>query len=479
MIRTRIAPSPTGTLHLGTARSALFNFIFARQRRGKFILRIEDTDLERSDPVFEKDIQEGLKWLGLNWDEFYRQSDRLDLYENYLKKLLERGLIFWCPHSEEELAAERQEQALRKEVLRHFCPYRDGSADSRGGKSILRFKNDVKETIVFNDLIRGKISFDGQILGDFSVAKNMRNPLYNFAVVVDDYEMAISHVIRGEDHISNTPRQIILQDALDFKRPEYAHLPLILGQDRSKLSKRHGATSVLEYKKSGYLAEAMINFMILLGWHPASLSAAKARDKSLEKEKEVFTTDEIIEQFSLQRVQKGGAVFDIDKLNWLNHLYIKKMEIKDLAEILKHFAGELGQKIEADFEKWLKITSLMRDRLTVLNEVGESAEYFYNEPYYPRELLFWKENQPAENILRHLKHIYKTLLDIKKWQKENLENKLMPYADEAGRGEVLWPLRAALSGKRASAGPFEIAEILGKNESLRRVEKAIKIIEQI
>ncbi|MBI2507195.1 MAG: glutamate--tRNA ligase [Candidatus Niyogibacteria bacterium] len=467
-IRTRIAPSPTGPLHIGTARTALFNYIFARKYKGDFILRIEDTDLERSDPIFERDIEEGLKWLGIGRDEFYRQSERLDIYEKYLKKLLDSGLIFWCYHSQEELSAERQEQFSKKEAPKHYCSFRnDPPPKKEDKKGILRFKNDSSGDIIFNDLIRGKIAFDGRALGDFSVAKDLKTPLYNFAVVIDDYEMKISHVIRGEDHISNTPKQILLQDALNFNRPQYAHLPLILGTDRSKLSKRHGATSLLEYKKSGYLPEAMINFMILLGWHPAP------PDSSGQKEKEIFTLNEMPKEFSLDRVQKGGAVFDIDKLKWLNGIYIKKLKTEDLALRLKDYAVDLTEDINSDPKKWLKVSGLLSERLTDLSEARDMSEYFYKEPRYSKEILFWKKNQLSENILRHLKHIHLVLSGVKKWEKRGLEAALTAYAAREGKGEVLWPLRAALSGRKASAGPFEIAEVLGKEETIKRLKKAI------
>ena len=475
-IRTRFAPSPTGPLHIGGARSALFSFVYARQHGGKFILRIEDTDLERSDPVFEKDIKDGLSWLGINWDEFYRQSERTDIYEKYLKILLEKGLIFWCLHLEAELAAEKQNQILRREASRHVCAYRDGSAGNlEKGRGILRFKNNFRGEVLFDDLIRGEIGFDGGILGDFSVAKDLKTPLYNFAVVIDDYEMAISHVIRGEDHISNTPKQILLQEAMGFTRPQYAHLPLILGQDRSKLSKRHGAASVLEYQKSGHLPEAMINFMILLGWHPAD-------------EKEIFTMEEILNEFSLDRVQKGGAVFNTEKLGWFNREYIKKLKDEEIAKRLENFAADFSKEIKSNPEKWLKISALARGRLTTLNEIGELAEIFYKEPYYQKEQLFpppkkseaaqiRKENMAVENIARHLKYIQKYLLKSSKCGVGDLESKIMPYAEKEGRGDVLWPFRVALSGKRFSPGPFEMAEILGKEESLKRVIKALKTLE--
>lgn len=463
-VRTRIAPSPTGPLHVGTVRSALFNFVFARQQKGSFILRIEDTDLERSDPVFERDIKEGLEWLGINWDEFYRQSERLDIYERYLKKLLTDKLIFWCGHSQEELSLERKEQFLKKEPMRHICSFRNGSFSPRKNEGILRFKNDFEGRIVFNDLIRRKVSFESGLLGDFSVAKNLRTPLYNFAVVIDDHEMAISHVIRGEDHISNTPKQILLQRALGFAEPNYAHLPLILGTNRSKLSKREGAVSVLEYRRLGYMAEAMVNFMILLGWHPAT-------------EKEIFTFKDILKEFSLERVQKGGAVFDLNKLKWLNAEYIKKLETKNLAEHLKEFVPDLSESIKTDPESWLKISELLRKRLSTLNEAGELSEYFYKEPHYPKEMLSWKNAQSAENILRHLRRVLGVLSDASIWGADTLETTLTPYAEKEGKGEVLWPFRVALSGRIASAGPYEIAEILGKEESIKRIKSAIGMLE--
>ncbi len=468
-IRTRIAPSPTGPMHAGTARSALFNFVFARQNGGDFILRIEDTDLERSNPVFENDIRESLEWLGLKWDEFYRQSERTDIYEKYLQKMAGSKIIFWCSHSEDELTDERKAQLSRKEVMRHVCSHRNGGGAGDEKEGILRFKNDFSGDVVFDDAVRGKISFDARLLGDFSVAKDLRTPLYNFAVVIDDFEMAITHVIRGEDHISNTPKQILLQEALGFSRPIYAHLPLILGSDRSKLSKRHGAKSVLEYQKTGYLPEAMLNFLILLGWHPLS--------KENGKEKEIFTMDEILKEFSLSRVQKGGAIFDTDKLNWLNRKFIRTLKPAELAEKLLPFAGgNLAEKIKENPDKWLKIAVLSQERLTSLNEIGDMAETFYQEPFYSKELLFWKENQPVANIVRHLEHIRDLLSGLSAWNKKELENEVAPYAQKEGRGETLWPLRTALSGKRHSAGPFEIAEILGKVESVKRIEKAIKML---
>ena len=283
-VRVRIAPSPTGPLHIGTARTALFNYLFARKNQGNFILRIEDTDLERSDPKWEKDVVENLKWLGILWDEGpdiggkykpYRQSERKDIYEKYIKKLYDEGYLYWCFCTKEELEAQREDQMARGEAPRYMGRCRNLSLKEQekfrqeGRKGILRFK--VPEKIIkVNDLIRGKLEFNTSLLGDIAVAKDFSIPLYNFAVVIDDFEMKINYVIRGEDHISNIPKQVLFQEALGFPRPNYAHLPLILGPDRSKLSKRHGAVKVQDYKEDGYLPEALINFMALLGWNPGT-----------------------------------------------------------------------------------------------------------------------------------------------------------------------------------------------------------------
>src|SRR3990167_9080148 len=296
-IRTRVAPSPTGNLHVGTAQSALYNFLFARHHGGEFILRIEDTDKERSKPEFEKNIMTGLEWLGLKWDEFYRSSERSALYEKYLQKLLEEKKAFWCYHSVEELEKEKEEQMTKKEAPRHICEHKYQEPIGKE-KQIIRLAVDENSTrvISFDDMVRGRIEFEQKVVGDLSLAKDLKTALYNFAVVVDDVEMEISHVIRGEDHISNTPKQILIFEALGAAVPQFAHLPLLLGEDRSKLSKRHGSTGVDQYREMGYLPEAMVNFLALLGW-------------SSKDNREIMTKNEIIEQFSLEEVHKSGAVF--------------------------------------------------------------------------------------------------------------------------------------------------------------------------
>src|SRR3989338_4938546 len=288
----RIAPSPTGALHVGTARTALFNYLFAKHYSGKFILRIEDTDKERSDKKWEKDILDGLHWLGIDWDgKIHHQSKRIKIYKKYLDKMLKEKKAFYCSHTKEELNKERNEQTKQKQAPRHICSYRNKDATKKNLKdAIIRFKNDTKDILKFNDLIRDEIKFESENFGDFSIAKSLTEPLYNFAVVIDDYQMKVTHIIRGEDHIPNTPRQILLQQALGMPMPKYAHLPLILGSDKRKLSKRHGATSVTEYKNLGYLPDTLFNFLAILGW------------RGKNDEKEIMKQGEIIKEFNIEGV---------------------------------------------------------------------------------------------------------------------------------------------------------------------------------
>lgn len=469
MIKTRIAPSPTGFLHIGTARTALFSWVFARQNKGKFILRIEDTDLERSDPRFEKDIIDGLKWLGIDWDgKMYRQSERLDIYEKYLVRLLEEGDAFWCYHSEEDLAEERARQMEKKEALRHFCEFRDNPRSlEESDLGIIRFKNNAKEDIKFNDLIRGEIIFSPETLGDFSLAKDLRTPLYNFAVVIDDFEMGISHIIRGEDHISNTPKQILIQRALNFSLPQYTHLPLILNKSRGKLSKRDGAASINDYRKEGYLPQTMVNFIALLGWHP-------------KDDREIFSREYLLKEFSFGRVQKGGAVFDFEKLNWMNKVYLKSLEIGTAADYALDFLPGKWQKICAKNKKlWQNIVKLEKERIKKFSELAEKVDYFFEEPVYSKEILCWKEKQNYQDIVRHLIYILKLFEKIPalSFSKKKLEKITMPYAEKEGRGDVLWPFRVALCGKKNSPGPFEIAAVLGKEKVLKRLKNAVEKIQ--
>lgn len=486
-IRVRIAPSPTGFLHIGLARAALFNYLFAKKEKGDFVLRIEDTDVERSETKFEKDIIENLKWLGIEWDEFYRQSERIEIYQKYIIKLLDENKAYYCFCSKEKLEAKRQyclsdgRPPIYNGECQNLSPETVKKYLSQGKPCIIRFKTSNKK-VVFQDLIRGKVEFNSSLIGDFSIAKDIKTPLYNFAAVVDDFEMKISYVIRGEDHISNTPKQILLQEALGFPQPKYAHLPLILGSDRSKLSKRHGATAVSEYRKLGYLPETLINFMAFLGWNPGT-------------EREIYRIDSLIKEFSLKGVQKGGAVFNIKRLDYLNGFYIRQKSLDKLTELCIPYLVEaklivpfaktllnlgLRYKIleteeEIDFEELKKIVKIYQERLKFLSEISELTDFFFRDKLkYDKNLLKWK-NMTDEELEYTLDKLEQILSKIKTedFNKENLEKILIPEAEKIGdRGKLLWPFRAALSGKKASASPFEIAEILGKEKVIKRIKEA-------
>ncbi len=476
-IRTRFAPSPTGPFHIGSVRTALFNFLFAKKFDGEFILRIEDTDSKRSKPEYEKEIVEGLKWLNIHWNKgLYRQSERLDIYAKYLKELLNNGGAFYCFHSEEFLEGEVG--------LAHYCefkrlPLEDLEKRLKKESAIIRFKTPPDLEISFVDLIRGEIRFNSDALGgDFSLAKaenqNKFSPLYNFAVVIDDFEMNITQVIRGEDHISNTPKQILIQQALKLPRPKYAHLPLILGSDKSKLSKRHGTVSVGEYRERGYLPEALINFVAFLGWNPGI-------------DKEIFSLEELIRGFDLNKVQKSGAIFNALKLDWFNGYYLRQLTLDELAKrvipflikdglIDDNFSAKGGPTSSWEYLK--KILALEQPRLRKLSEIGERVSYFFKIPKYKPELLVWRD-MLFKDVVTSLKASLNAILEIGDvdFNQKNLEKMLLKEAERAknkDKGRLLWPLRAALTGLEASPGPFEILEILGKKESLKRIEAAIK-----
>jgi len=455
-IRVRIAPSPTGPLHMGTVRTALFNYLFAKKHKGKFILRIEDTDLERSDPKYEKDIIDNFKWLGIAWDEGpFRQSERLEIYKKYIKKILDLGQAFWCYHSEQELEAERNEQMSRGQAPKHVCEY-FGKKPDLNKKGVVRFRYS-NEKIAFQDLIRGKLEFDSSLFGDISIARDEKTPLYNLAVVIDDAEMEISHIIRGEDHISNTPKQILLQKALGLNTPIYAHLPLLFNSDRSKLSKRQTDVFFNYYKDTGYLPEAIINFLALLGWNPGTT-------------KEIFSLEELIEEFSIDRVQKAGAVFNISRLDWLNGFYIRKMDLDKLTKLCLPYLPQ------ADFEYLKRVVSLEQERLKKLSEITQLTEFFFKDRLdFQPELLIWKK-MTLEQVKTNLDIVYNILYKTDKFDKKTLEVILAPIAQKHGSGEVLWPLRACLSGQKASPGPYEIAEVLGKAKALKRIKQAIDMI---
>jgi glutamyl-tRNA synthetase len=487
-IRTRIAPSPTGPAHIGTARTALFNYLFAKQNNGKFILRIEDTDKERSLQKWTDEVIDQLKWLGIEWNEGpdiggdfgpYKQSQRVEIYKKYLEKLLAEDKAYYCFCTEEELENKRQEQ-----MSRGLAPKYDGTCAhltkeiveknlAEKKSSVIRFRIKNKK-LKFNDLIRGDVEFDVGLLGDVVIAKDLESPLYHFAVVVDDFEMQISHVIRGEEHLSNTPRQILLQEALDFPTPIYAHLPLMLNMDRSKMSKRQGDVAISDYHNSGYLPEALINFMALLGWNPGT-------------EKEVFSLQQLVKEFSIESVQKAGAVFNVQRLDFLNGFYIREKDIEKLTELCKPYLKEAGLLVEgqASENKLEKIVEVSKTRMKKLSDIVELAGFFFQDKLvYDKELLKWSTMQDAD-VKEALLLCDKILLDIKDWDITKIEENLLTGAGEfnkqkgypeKNKGFLLWPLRVALSGKQFSPSPFEIAEILGREKTLKRIENAVKIL---
>ncbi len=442
-IITRFAPSPTGFLHVGSARTALFSFLYARNQEGKFILRIEDTDKERSKKEFEDNILEGLAWLGISYDEMYRQSERTEIYKKYLQELIDNGSAYV---SKEEVKKEGD----RSEVI--------------------RFKNPNK-SVAFLDEIRGEVTFDTTDLGDFVIAKDMENPLYHFVVVVDDFEMGVTHVIRGEDHISNTPRQILIQEAIGAPKPVYAHIPLILASDKSKLSKRHGAVSVTEYEKMGYLPEALVNFLVLIGWNPGD-------------NRELFSMPELIKEFSLKKVQKGGAMFNQEKLDWINKQYIAKVPPEQVFEEIKKRIPEniFSLPLYSD-ERLRAIIPIITERLNKFSEIEKMVEegeitYFFAIPKYETEKLFWKKNPDPVSTKVHIDKIIELLKDVdaNNFTQENIKESIWGYAEQEGRGDVLWPMRFALSGRDKSPDPLTLAEVFGEEETIKRLSTASNLL---
>ena len=516
--RVRIAPSPTGPLHIGTARTALFNYLFAQRYGGKFILRIEDTDAARSEEKWIKNIVEGLKWLGINWDEGpnpekvknetgdfgpYRQSQRKELYRKYLQQLLDEGRAYYCFCTPQELEARKQylmsigQQPKYDGTCRNLTKEQVQENLDENQPYVIRFKT-PKKNVIFHDLVHGKIETDSGLLDDMVIAKDINNPLYNFAAVIDDFEMKITHVIRGEDHISNTPKQILLYEALNLKAPQYVHVSLILGEDRSKLSKRHATTALDQYIKEGYLPEAIVNFIAFLGWNPG-------------EDREIYSMGSLIKDFSLEKCQKSGAIFNQRKLLWLNGFYIRQKnitkltelcipylikanlieEIKDEHKLPPVFGQELvGQRYSVTATQEIvdilyleKIIVLYQERLKILSEINDLVDFFFvKEVNYDLKLLAWKEanNDLISKALNLLEEKLSTV-EIDQWNVQNLQSIIGPEAEkfkDGNRGYVLWPMRVALSGKQASAGPFEIAQMLGKEKTLQRIKFAKDLILQ-
>lgn len=439
-IVTRIPPSPTGHLHIGTARTALFNYLFAKHHGGTMVFRSEDTDKARSTKEFEQEIIDGLHWLGLAWDNdvIVRQSERAPLYRTYLEKMIADGTAYL---SEEE------------------------SKNTPGQMvTVVRLQNPNK-VITFNDLVRGDITFDTTELGDIVIARSIDDALYHFTVVVDDFEMGVTHVLRGDDHISNTPRQILIQEAIGAPRPIYAHLPLILATDRSKMSKRHGAVSLNEYRKAGYTKEAIINYLALLGWNPGT-------------DQELFTLEELVAAFDVDHIHKAGAVFDIKKFAWFNKEYLNKLsESEYTTYITEQFPERLLVLPQYSNERLTKVMPTIRERVNTRAEFHEFAaageyDYFFATPEYETELLKWKNDASVTDTLPRLEKALEILKNANFESMESIKSDLWPLAEALGKGEVLWPLRVALSGRAQSPDPFTLAFILEKEEVIARIETA-------
>ena len=436
-IITRFAPSPTGFLHIGNYRTAVFAYLYAKKLGGKFILRIEDTDKERSKQEFADNILESLAWLGLSYDELFIQSKNVDSHTKYLQKIIDEGNAY-----------------ISKEEAK------DGSGVMR---ELVRFKN-KGEVIIFEDAIRGSIETDTTDLGDFVLARSVTEPLFHFAVVVDDHEEGVTHVIRGEDHIANTPRQILIRKALGFSIPVYAHLPLVLSEDRTKLSKRKGALPVTAYREMGYLPQTLLNFMAFIGWNPGG-------------EQEIYSLDELVGLFDLSRIHKGGAIFNKEKLAWMNKEHMRLQNEEDQLISVQPYMKEYNEVLLK------KLLPIIIDRISAYGELTSIEEqefrFFIRRPEIAKELLekiIWKDKDLHEAKM-HLVAVKAILVSTDFSSVFLIKDAIMPYAEEQGKGNVLWPLRMTLSGQEKSVDPFTICYILGKDEIFTRINAVCNAID--
>lgn len=479
-VRVRFAPSPTGPFHIGGARSALFNWLFARRYGGKFIVRIEDTDMERSTKESEENILAALRWLGMDWDEGvtvggphgpYRQTERLGIYREYIEKLLQDGCAYHCYCTEEELAAER-EALLRKSEMprymgrcRNLSPEERAALEASGRRPVIRFRVPEEQVIQVNDLVRGEVSFECKDIGDFIILKSDGIPTYNFAVVIDDYLMSISHVIRAEEHLPNTPRQVLVYQALGWPLPEFAHVSLILGKDRSKMSKRHGATAVEQYQEKGYLPEALDNFLALLGWSPGG-------------EEEILTMESLQQQFSLERVAKSPAVFDLDKLNWLNGHYIRQTPLERITDLSVPYlekAGYLSTPLSQEQYEWVKlVVDAVREYLTCVSEITEHVAFFFAETVAAEESDA-QEVLAGEQVPTVLAALREKIAVVGEVTALEAKSALKGVSKETGfKGkQVFMPVRVALTGSTHGPDLDRVIMILGKETVCNRLTKAL------
>jgi len=461
-VRVRFAPSPTGFLHIGGVRTALFNWLFARHHKGKFILRNEDTDQERSTEDSIQEIINSMQWLGLDWDEGpFRQMERQDLYKEKVDQLLNEGKAYRCYCSPEDLEAKRKAAQEKKEKPKYDGTCR-GRKDQPDAPHVVRFQCPPTGTVVVKDILRGNVEFDVAELDDFIILRTDGTPTYNFVVVVDDADMRITHVIRGDDHLSTTPRQVLMYDALNFPRPQFAHISMILGEDKSRLSKRHGATATLAYRDMGYLPNALINYLARLGWSHGDL--------------EIFTTEEMIEHFSLEHVTISAAVFNPEKLLWVNEQWIQKSTPEELvdpfeAALLKE--GILPKEHGKSKDDLIKIIPSLQQRAKTMLEMAHGAEF------YLKDTVTFDEKAKAKFLTPEVKHLFEKLVAGLEAMDEPLDHDAVEAlfkqtAEEAGLklGKLAQPVRVALTGKTASPGIFDVVLLLGKKRTIERLKNA-------
>jgi glutamyl-tRNA synthetase len=457
-VRVRFAPSPTGSLHIGGARTALFNWLFARHEKGTFILRIEDTDRERSTEEFTKSILDGMKWLGFDWDEGpYHQTDRMNLYKEHVDKLMKEGKAYRCYCTPEALEAKRQAMLASGQK-----PKYDGTCRERTDRPdkpfAIRLKAPLTGVTAIDDLCRGHIEFDNKELDDLIIARSDGSPTYNFTVVVDDVTMGITHVIRGDDHLNNTPRQVLIYQAFGYPLPTFAHLPMIFGPDKKKLSKRHGATSVIEYESMGYLPEAVVNYLARLGW--------------AYKDQEIFTRDEMIEKFDLAVVGKAPSVFDMEKLNWVNGQHMAKYKDEQLVDLTAPFLKELGLAVD-DKAYAAKAIASERERGKTLKELAEISAFYF------RDHIDYDQNSANKWLGEKGKEILKTLKDgltkLDDFSEPAIAKVFESILSELNLKmlDVAQPCRVAMTGTTVSPGIYLVLSILGRKRVLERLENAI------
>lgn len=488
-VRLRFAPSPTGFLHIGSLRTVLFSYIIAKKLEGKFILRIEDTDQKREVGGAIENLIKILDWLDIKFDEGphiggnygpYIQTQRLDLYKKYIEELLNKNGVYYCFCGEERLKQLKKEQIIKKQPSRYDRKCRNLSEEEiknklmAGAKYVIRQKMPLSGEVKVYDELRGEIKFKMEDLEDHVLIKSSGIPTYQFANVVDDHLMKTSHVTRSEEWIPSFPKNVLLYQLFGWEIPKFIHFPVVLNQEGGKLSKRQGDVAVEDYKNKGYLPEALINFCALMGWHP-------------KDDNEILNLNQIIQAFEVHDMKTSSAIFDIEKLNYLNGYYIRNKPIADLVELCKPFMEKYYLEKESPFifknkvkdNKFIvNIIKLEQERLKKLSEIGETTEFFFNDNfYYDSDLLIWKKTDRKE-IKKNLATILILIKDIpeENWNKTELEDKIVNYIknNEKKVGNFLWPMRVSLTGKQASPGPFEVADVLGKKNTIRRIENAIE-----